>query len=65
LGLPVDPTPAAHLPVSVLERSLQLHCQALADGYGEKDMAAMAAWLADRAGDDPSGEPDGRTLEGQ
>jgi len=65
LRLAVDASRAAHLPVSVLERTLQLHCQALEDGYGEKDMAAMAAWIADRAGDDPSGEPDGRTLEGQ
>jgi 3-hydroxyisobutyrate dehydrogenase-like beta-hydroxyacid dehydrogenase len=65
LRLAVDASRAAHLPVSVLERTLQLHCQALEDGYGGKDMAAMAAWIADRAGDDPSGEPGGRTSEGQ
>jgi 3-hydroxyisobutyrate dehydrogenase-like beta-hydroxyacid dehydrogenase len=63
LTLAVDATRHAHLPVSLIERTLQLHRQALDDGYGEKDMAAMAAWFSGTAGDDRESEPDGRSLE--
>ena len=65
LGLAVDASRTAHLPVSVLERTLALHRQALEDGYGDKDMAAMASWFDALAGDDRDDEPAGRTLEGQ
>jgi 3-hydroxyisobutyrate dehydrogenase/2-hydroxy-3-oxopropionate reductase len=65
LRLAVEASRAARLPVSVLERTLQLHCEALEDGYGDKDMAAMASWFDGRAGDGPDDEPSGRTLEGQ
>lgn len=65
LRLAVEASRNAHLPVSVLERTLQLHSQALEDGYGDKDMAAMASWFGVRAGDDPDDAAAGRTLEGQ
>jgi 3-hydroxyisobutyrate dehydrogenase-like beta-hydroxyacid dehydrogenase len=65
LRLAVAASRTAHLPVSVLERTLQLHDQALEDGYGDKDMAAMASWFGVRAGDDPDDAATGRTLEGQ
>jgi 3-hydroxyisobutyrate dehydrogenase/2-hydroxy-3-oxopropionate reductase len=65
LRLAVEASRTAHLPVSVLERTLQLHSQALEDGYGDKDMAAMASWFGVRAGDDPDDAASGRTLEGQ
>lgn len=63
--LAVGASRSAHLPVSVLDRTLQLHGGALQDGYGDKDMAAMASWLAGRAVDGPDPETAGRTLEGQ
>jgi 3-hydroxyisobutyrate dehydrogenase-like beta-hydroxyacid dehydrogenase len=65
LRLAVEASRTAHLPVSVLERTLQLHSEALEDGFGDKDMAAMASWLGGRAGDDRDGASAGRTLEGQ
>lgn len=45
----------AGLAGSVVERTLELHEQALGDGYGDRDMAAMATWFADA--DRPSSEP--------
>jgi 3-hydroxyisobutyrate dehydrogenase-like beta-hydroxyacid dehydrogenase len=63
LTLAVDATRHAHLPVSLIERTLQLHRQALDDGYGDKDMAAMAAWLRGTVGHDREPETDGRSLE--
>lgn len=65
LRLAVAASRTAHLPVSILERTLQLHCQAVKDGYGDKDMAAMASWFGGRAGDDRDDESPGGTLEGQ
>lgn len=65
LRLAVESSRAAHLSESVLERTLQLHCRALEDGYGDKDMAAMASWFSGRIGDDRDAESPGRTSEGQ
>lgn len=65
MRLATEASRAAHLPVSVLERTLQLHSQALEDGYGDKDMAAMASWLGARAGEARDDAPAGRPLEGQ
>ena len=65
LRLAVQASRTAHLPVSVLERTLQLHCGALEAGYGDKDMAAMASWLGGQARDDRADESAGRTSEGQ
>jgi 3-hydroxyisobutyrate dehydrogenase-like beta-hydroxyacid dehydrogenase len=63
LTLAFDATRHAHLPVSLIERTLQLHRQALDDGYGEKDMSAIAAWMRGTVGHDPESELDGRSLE--
>jgi 3-hydroxyisobutyrate dehydrogenase-like beta-hydroxyacid dehydrogenase len=63
LVLALDATRHAHLPVSLIERTLQLHREALDDGYGDRDMAAMAAWLRTTAGHDRPSPPDGRSLE--
>jgi 3-hydroxyisobutyrate dehydrogenase-like beta-hydroxyacid dehydrogenase len=63
LGLAVDAGRDAHLPASVIERALQLHREALRDGYGDRDMAAMASWFGGTAGDDRDPEPAGRRLE--
>jgi 3-hydroxyisobutyrate dehydrogenase-like beta-hydroxyacid dehydrogenase len=62
LRLAVDAGRAAHLPESLIEQTLRVHRRALEDGYGDKDMAAMASWFSGRAGD---GTPAGRTSEGQ
>ncbi|HET7399086.1 MAG TPA: NAD(P)-dependent oxidoreductase [Intrasporangium sp.] len=45
---------------SVVQRALELHQHALHDGFGDRDMAAMAAWFADtvRRADDPSAAGD-------
>lgn len=40
----------AGLSASVVKRALELHEDAVRSGYGERDMAAMAAWFADSAG---------------
>jgi 3-hydroxyisobutyrate dehydrogenase-like beta-hydroxyacid dehydrogenase len=63
LTLAFEATRHAQLPVSLIERTLQLHRQALDDGYGDKDMAAMAAWLRGTVGHDRESKPDGRSLE--
>ena len=62
LRLAVEAGRTAHLPASVIEQTLRLHCRALEDGYGDKDMAAMASWFSGGAGD---GSPAGRNSEGQ
>jgi 3-hydroxyisobutyrate dehydrogenase-like beta-hydroxyacid dehydrogenase len=62
MALAVDASRNAGLPVSVVERVLQLHGQALRDGYGDKDMAAMAAWFGAKA--DHADEPATQTREG-
>ena len=62
LRLAVDAGRTAHLPASVIEQTLRLHSRALDDGYGDRDMAAMASWFSGRAGD---GTPAGRISEGQ
>jgi 3-hydroxyisobutyrate dehydrogenase/2-hydroxy-3-oxopropionate reductase len=63
LTLAFDATRHAHLPVSLIERTLQLHRQALDDGYGDRDMAAMAAWFSRTVGHDRRFPADGRSLE--
>lgn len=63
LRLAVEASREAQLPESVIERTLQLHSEALRDGYGDKDMAAMASWFGGTAGDDRDGEPAGASLE--
>lgn len=63
LGLAVAASRSAHLPVSLIERTLQLHSQALRDGYGDKDMAAMAAWFIGTVEDDRDLESAGPSLE--
>lgn len=65
LSLAVGASRTALLPVSLLERTLQVHRQALDDGYGDKDMAALASWFGVQAGNGPADPPAGRTLEGQ
>ncbi len=61
LRLAVDAGRTAHLPASVIEQTLRLHRRALDDGYGDRDIAAMASWFSGHAGD---GTPAGRTSEG-
>ena len=63
LALAVDASRHADLPVSLVERTLQLHRQALEDGYGDKDIAAIAAWLRGTAGHDGVSERDSPSLE--
>ena len=50
LGLAVTAGDEAALPESVVRRVLELHQHALDDGFGDRDMAAMAAWFAATAG---------------
>jgi 3-hydroxyisobutyrate dehydrogenase/2-hydroxy-3-oxopropionate reductase len=50
LGLAVTAGDEAALPESVVRRVLELHQRALDDGFGDRDMAAMAAWFAATAG---------------
>jgi 3-hydroxyisobutyrate dehydrogenase-like beta-hydroxyacid dehydrogenase len=50
LGLAVSAGDEAGLPKSVVRRALELHRHALDDGFGDRDMAAMAAWFAAPAG---------------
>lgn len=50
LGLAVAASDHAGLSASVVGRALELHQQALEDGYGDRDMAAMAAWFGSGAG---------------
>jgi 3-hydroxyisobutyrate dehydrogenase-like beta-hydroxyacid dehydrogenase len=54
LHLAVGAADAAGLRESVVRRALDLHRQALDDGLGDQDMAAMAAWFAATAV--PSGD---------
>jgi 3-hydroxyisobutyrate dehydrogenase-like beta-hydroxyacid dehydrogenase len=56
LGLAVQASEQAGLSASVVERALELHRRAVADGLGDRDMAAMAAWFTETSGsgDDPS-----------
>jgi len=68
LGLAVRASKDAGLTASVVGRVLELHQQALEDGFGDRDMAAMAAWFAAGAGPGgdqvPTGSPEGdRQLE--
>jgi 3-hydroxyisobutyrate dehydrogenase-like beta-hydroxyacid dehydrogenase len=46
LGLAFTASKDAGLSASVVGRALELHQQALEDGFGDRDMAAMAAWFA-------------------
>lgn len=46
LGLAVSAAGEAGLSESVVRRALELHQHALADGFGDRDMAALAAWFA-------------------
>jgi 3-hydroxyisobutyrate dehydrogenase/2-hydroxy-3-oxopropionate reductase len=62
LRLAVDAGRTAHLPASLIEQTLRLHLRTLDDGYGDRDMAAMASWFSGGAGD---GTPAGRMSEGQ
>jgi 3-hydroxyisobutyrate dehydrogenase-like beta-hydroxyacid dehydrogenase len=65
LGLALPATREAGLTASVVERVLDLHRSAVVDGYGDKDMAAMAAWFSSRpVARDPVGAiTSTRTLE--
>ena len=49
LDLAVAASDRAGLSASVVGRALELHQQALEDGFGDRDMAAMAAWFGLRA----------------
>jgi 3-hydroxyisobutyrate dehydrogenase-like beta-hydroxyacid dehydrogenase len=55
LALAVAASNHAGLSASVVGRALELHQQALADGFGDRDMAAMAAWFGVSAG--TNGDP--------
>ena len=50
LGLAVAAEEAAGLDASVVRTALDLHRQAVADGFGDRDMAELATWFADTAG---------------
>jgi 3-hydroxyisobutyrate dehydrogenase-like beta-hydroxyacid dehydrogenase len=50
LALAVAASNHAGLTASVVVRAHELHQQALDDGFGDRDMAAMAAWFAVRPG---------------
>lgn len=50
LGLALTASRDAGLAATVVGRVLDLHREALEDGYGDKDMAAMATWFSSRAG---------------
>jgi 3-hydroxyisobutyrate dehydrogenase-like beta-hydroxyacid dehydrogenase len=50
LSLALTASNDAGLTASVVARVLELHQQALEDGFGDRDMAAMAAWFAAGAG---------------
>lgn len=63
LTLAVEASRAAHLPVSIIDTARQLHCQALEDGYGDKDIAAMVAWFNATVDDDRDAKPDDRIVE--
>ncbi|TCC56241.1 NAD(P)-dependent oxidoreductase [Kribbella pittospori] len=54
LGLAARAADDAGLRESVVRRALELHRQALDDGLGDRDMAAMTAWFAAVA--EPAGE---------
>lgn len=54
LRLAVEASSVAGLSFSVVERALDLHRRAVADGLGDRDMAAMATWFSDNAG--PAGD---------
>ncbi|WP_432936492.1 NAD(P)-dependent oxidoreductase [Kribbella sp. CA-253562] len=56
LGLAVTAADDAGLTQSVVRRALELHRQALDDGFGDRDIAAMTTWFAAAAG--PT-EPEG------
>jgi 3-hydroxyisobutyrate dehydrogenase-like beta-hydroxyacid dehydrogenase len=53
LGLALAASRAAGLGHTVVGRVLELHREAVADGFGDKDMAAMTTWLRERAGAAP------------
>jgi 3-hydroxyisobutyrate dehydrogenase-like beta-hydroxyacid dehydrogenase len=63
LGLAVEASRNAHLPVSLLERTLHLHSQALQDGYGDRDMAAIAEWFSGTVSEDLAPGSAGTRLE--
>ncbi|MFP5372977.1 MAG: NAD(P)-dependent oxidoreductase, partial [Actinomycetes bacterium] len=46
LGLAVQAEERAGITASVVARALELHRRAVADGLGDRDMAALAAWFA-------------------
>jgi 3-hydroxyisobutyrate dehydrogenase-like beta-hydroxyacid dehydrogenase len=50
LRLALSATQQAGLRSSVIQRALELHQAALDAGYGEKDIAAIAAWFDERSG---------------
>jgi 3-hydroxyisobutyrate dehydrogenase-like beta-hydroxyacid dehydrogenase len=56
LRLAVSATQQAGLRASVIQQALKLHQAALDAGYGDKDMAAMAAWLDERVGSGASAQ---------
>lgn len=53
LSLALDASRAAGLGPTVVGRVLELHREAVADGFGDKDMAAMTTWLREKAGATP------------
>lgn len=54
LGLAHDSSQRAGLTGSVIARVLDLHREALDDGFGGQDMAAMATWFSERADGSPA-----------
>lgn len=58
LDLAVTAAKEAGLEASVVARALELHRDALRDGFGDKDMAAMVAWFSSRSGNTRPGMTD-------
>lgn len=54
LRLSAEASERAGLTASLVRGALALHERALADGYGEQDIAAMAAWFDDRTSPTPT-----------
>jgi 3-hydroxyisobutyrate dehydrogenase-like beta-hydroxyacid dehydrogenase len=50
LRLAADASARAGIKASLIEETWRVHRAALSDGYGAKDMAALAAWFGDLAG---------------
>lgn len=53
LGLATGASEVAGLPTSVVERAWELHRSAVDDGFGDRDMAALAAWFHGTASPTP------------